>query len=463
MLSARRALRVAVVGAGPSGFYAADHLLRETRCLFEVDLYDRLPTPWGLVRGGVAPDHPRIKSVTRVFEKTAGHERFRFFGNVEVGTDIDHGELMQWYDAVVYAVGTARDRRAGIPGEDLPGSLSATEFVGWYNGHPDYADLVVDLSGERALVIGNGNVAIDVARVLILTGDELAATDIADHALDALKASKVREVIVVGRRGPQQASFTTPELLELGELSDADVAVDPGDLEGPPDAGDSMLGTIARRKLEILQGYAHRPPRDKRKRVVLRFLTSPVEFRGNGRVEEVRVRRNDLVLDATGALQAKATDHEELIEARIVVHAIGYTGSPVPGVPFEPRRGLIPNEAGRIIGEDAAPVRGAYVTGWIKRGPSGVIGTNKKCARETIDSLIADAVAGRMDTSANPRDREHLAADLRVRIPDLVDYGGWEAIDTHERGRGLSSGRPRVKLTRVSELVATARSTTIPK
>src|SRR5687768_3090933 len=276
-----RPLRVAIVGSGPSGFYAAGQLLNDKERTVEVDLYDRLPTPWGLVRGGVAPDHPKIKSVSRVYEKIAKKPGFRFYGNVAVGRDISHEDLSGWYDAVLYAVGTAADRKSGIPGEDLPGSWSATEFVGWYNGHPDYRDLEFDLSGKRAIVVGNGNVAVDVARMLTLTEDELKVTDIADHAMDALIASNVEEIVVLGRRGPEQAAFTNPELLELGVMGDADVIVDPVDLEIAEDVREESLDQTARKNVEILHEYAQRAPEGRSKRIVLRFLTSPVEILGD--------------------------------------------------------------------------------------------------------------------------------------------------------------------------------------
>ena len=424
-----RLVRVAVVGAGPAGFYAAGHLLQHA---FEVDMYDRLPTPWGLVRSGVAPDHPKIKSVTRVFEQTAAQPGFRFFGNVEVGRDVDPVALASWYDAVVWAVGAQSDRRSGIPGEHLAGSAPAGAFVGWYNGHPDFRGARFDLSGERAIVIGNGNVALDVARMLTLPHEALAVTDIADHALAALRDSAIREVVVLGRRGPEHAAFTAPELLELGELSD--VVVDPRDLA----AAGSAVGLNARRNLEILEEYARRPPTEARRRIVLRFETSPVEIFGRDRVEAVNVVRNDRV---------------ETIPAGLVLRAIGYAGTPLPGIPFDPVRGVIPHERGRVAGH-----RGAYVTGWIKRGPSGVIGTNKKCARETVGALLEDIEAGRLDlTVARPT-----AAEVLERLPPHVGYSGWQAIDRHERGLGARAGRPRVKLTRIPELLgaATRASTT---
>lgn len=450
-----RTLRVAVVGSGPSGFYAAGHLLRAGTPV-EVDLFERLPTPWGLVRGGVAPDHPKIKSVSRIFEKTAANEGFTFFGNVEVGRDVSHEELASWYDAVLYAVGTARDKRSDIPGEDLPGSASATEFVGWYNGHPDYRDLEFDLSCERVVVIGNGNVAIDVARMLMLPRAELAVTDIADHALEALDGSQVKEIVVLGRRGPEQAAFTDPELRELGELTDAHVIVDPADLEIASHLREANLKGTARRKVAILDEYATRRPTGKPKRLVLRFLSSPVEVLGSDRVEGVRVVHNELVRDDAGGLRARPTGVEETFEAGLVLRAIGYRGTPLPGVPFSPDRGLIPHVDGRVVDEQGRPVTGVYVAGWIKRGPSGVIGNNKKCAQETVDALLEDVSAGGIDLRVQRPGARDVAALLHERVPDMVDYEGWEAIDRTERSMGESAGRPRVKLTRISELLDAA-------
>jgi ferredoxin--NADP+ reductase len=440
-------MRVAIVGSGPSGFYAAGQLLADKERTVEVDLFDRLPTPWGLVRGGVAPDHPKIKSVSRVYEKIARRPGFRFFGNVEVGRDVRHSELGEWYDAVIYAVGTAADRRSGIPGEDLAGSWSATEFVGWYNGHPDYRDVEFDLSGRRAIVVGNGNVAVDVARMLSLTEEELRVTDIADHAMEALISAGVEEIVVLGRRGPEQAAFTNPELLELGVMGDADVVVDPADLEVPADVREENLDQTARRNVEILHEYAAKAPEGRSKRIVLRFLTSPVEILGDGRVEQVRVVRNELVRGADGRLSARATGREELIDCSLVFRAIGYTGVPLPELPFDERRGVIPNEQGRVTGMPAT-----YVAGWIKRGPSGVIGTNKKCATDTVQSLLADLEAGRLGERELPA-ADEIEAVLRARRPELVSYEGWEQIDAAEKAAGEPQGRPRVKFTTIDELL----------
>jgi ferredoxin--NADP+ reductase len=442
-----RPLRVAVVGSGPAGFYAADCLLTAEA---QVDLLERLPTPWGLVRLGVAPDHPELKTASRVFEKTAAKEGFRFFGNVEVGRDVTHDELMRLYDAVVYTVGAQSDRRLGIPGEDLPGSWAATEFVAWYNGHPDYQHLDFDLSSERAVVIGNGNVAIDVARLLARTEEELAPTDATDRAIADIVASGIREIVMLGRRGPAQAAFTPPELKELGELGGTDVIVDPADLELDP-ASEAALEADrarARRNVDILREFAARAPAGKPKRLVLRFCVSPVQILGEGKVEAIEVVHNKLVAGDDGAIRAVPTDEVEVIPCGIVLRSVGYRGVPLSGVPFDETRGVIPNEKGRVIGQS-----GVYCAGWIKRGPSGVIGTNKKDAAETCESLLEDARAGLLQS-----DGGELESVLRERGVEFVMYAGWESIDRHERGLGEPHGRPRVKLTSWDELLEKARA-----
>jgi ferredoxin--NADP+ reductase len=452
-------IRIAVIGSGPAGFYAAGHLLKDGPETLEVDMLERLPTPWGLVRSGVAPDHPKIKSVTRIYEKTAAHPRFRFFGNVELGKDISRDELAGRYHAIVYATGSPGDRPLGIPGEDLEGSHPATDFVGWYNGHPDFPDHDFDLSAERAVVIGNGNVALDVARMLTLTHDELAVTDIADHALEALDASKVREIVVVGRRGPAQAAFTNPELRELGDLADADVIVDPAELERALAVEDPNMDSTSTLNVAILRDYAGRAPAGKGKRVILRFLLSPLELIGDGRgVREVVLARNALQATEDGRLKAVASGETESIEAGLVMRAIGYRGKPLAGVPFDERAATIPNQGGRIVGP-AGPCVGEYAVGWIKRGPSGVIGTNKKDAQETVDALLADLAQG---THLKPSDRDPEAIEdlLRERVPALVTYEGWSEIDRHEQALGEPHGRPRVKLTRIEHLLRVAAGET---
>jgi len=454
-------LRVAIVGSGPAGFYAAGHLLKSKShpdlCV-QVDMFDRLPTPWGLVRAGVAPDHPNIKAVSRVYEKTAEHPEFRFYGNVELGRDLMRDDLIARYHAVVYAVGAQTDRRMGIPGEDLPGSWAATEFVAWYNGHPDYRDLEFDLSAERAVVVGNGNVATDVARMLALTRDELAQTDVADHALDVLAESNVGEIVVLGRRGPAQAAFTNPELLELGEMTDADVFVDPGDVELDPLSKafieSEAAHTTKKKNVEILTGYAGREPLGKRRRIVLRFLVSPVEILGTDRVEGLRIAHNELVEGDDGSLRARPTDITEELDCGLVFRSIGYQGTRIDGVPFDERSCTIPNEGGRITDRS-----GEYAVGWIKRGPTGIIGTNKRDAQETVNSILEDLDADRLPAPADP-ERDSMEALLAERQPDAVSYAGWQAVDRVEREAGEPHGRPRVKLCSFEELLEAAKDAT---
>ncbi len=460
-------IRIAVIGSGPAGFYAAGHLLKDAAGRIEVDMIERLPTPWGLVRSGVAPDHPKIKSVTRVYEKTAAHPRFRYFGNVTFGEHVSREELLERYHAIVYATGSPSDRPLGIDGEELPGSHAATEFVGWYNGHPDHTDLEVDLlAAERAVVIGNGNVALDVARMLVLAPSELEGTDTADHALEVLADSAVSEVVVVGRRGPAQAAFTNPELLELGELADADVIVDGEELERALATFDEAAeqDITSRRNVEILRGYAARTPAGHRKRIVLRFLLSPSAFLPdeNGHLGTIELVRNELVASPGGGLRAKATEERETIPAGLAFRAIGYRGIRLPDVSFDERSGVIPNDGGRVLdAETGAPLPGEYVVGWIKRGPSGVIGTNKKDAQETVDAMLADLsspAGGSSRPRHTPSDPDADAVDslLREKQPDLVTYAGWEAIDRHERALGEPLGRPRVKVTRIEEMLRIA-------
>src|SRR4051812_18322717 len=428
-------LRVAVVGSGPAGFYAVGALLGADIPV-EVDMIERLPTPWGLVRLGVAPDHPKIKSVSRAFEKIAAQPGFHFLGNVEVGRDVSNADLLEHYDAIVYAVGAQTDRTLGIPGEDLPGSWPATVFVAWYNGHPDFQDLEFDLSGERAVVIGNGNVAVDVARMLALTADELAPTDTTDKAIEALANAGIREIVMVGRRGPAQAAFTTPELIELGELAGADVVVDADDLHGA-----EATDTNSERNLEVLRTYAAREPEGKSKRLVLRFFRSPVRIVGDERVEGIELVRNELDEN----LRAVPTADTEILEAGIVFRSVGYRGVPIEGVPFDESRGVIANENGRVGDR-------VYAAGWIKRGPSGVIGTNKKDATETVELLLEDL----RDARRLGRAPEEIEELLVERGAKPVVYEGWASIDELERAAGEKLGRPRVKLCTWDELLAAA-------
>ena len=439
-------LRVAIVGAGPAACYAAQELLE--RSDVEVEMFDRLPTPFGLVRAGVAPDHPGTKAVTESFEWSFRREEFALHLATEVGRDITHAELLEHHHAVIYATGASSDRRLGIAGEDLPGSHAATEFVAWYNGHPDYADRTFDLSGERAVIVGNGNVALDVARILTMDVDELARTDIADHALTALRESNIREVVLLGRRGPAQAAYSNPEFLALGDLTGVDVVVDDADLELDPVSARAVEEDAATAlRVRLAREYAGRPVRPGHRRIVFRYLAAPSELLGDDHVTGVRIERTELVDDG-GRLTARPTGRFEDLPATLVLRSIGYRGVPLPGVPFDDVRGVVPNTAGRV---DA----GVYVTGWAKRGPSGVIGTNKGCAKETVAALLADFDSGAL---AAPRgDRRALNRLLTQRRPDRVDLHGWKTIDAAERQAGRAQGRPRVKITDRETLVELGR------
>ena len=450
-------LRVAIIGAGPSGFYAAGQLLSVAEPQFSVDLYDRLPTPYGLVRSGVAPDHPKIKSVTRAYDRTSQHERFRFFGHVELGTDLSRRQLLERYHVVCYTIGTSIDKRLGIPGEDLHGSHAATEFVAWYNGHPDHSGLEVDLHARQAVVVGAGNVALDVARMLALAPSELAGTDTADHAMAVLESSGIEEITILARRGPLQAAFTNPELLEMGELDRADLEI----LGGEQDELSAIALTEAdktrRRNVEIVQEYAERPKTGKPLTVRFRFLTSPIELLGDerGHVRAVRIEHNEIVARDDGSLGARGTGSFGEIPAQLVFRSIGYKGVPVAGIPFDERRGLIRNEAGRVTDDAGVHQVGEYVSGWIKRGPSGVIGTNKKDSQDTVDRILEDAAAGRLGVPVAD-DIEDL---ISAQAEHAVTWEGWQAIDAIETAAGEASApaRPRVKLTGWDELREAAR------
>ena len=452
-------LRVAVIGSGPAAFYAAEQLLKKPGLLAEVDMFERLPAPHGLVRYGVAPDHAKIKNVTRAYDTIAGHARFRFFGNVEYGRHVTLADLSRHYHQVVFATGAQTDRQMGIPGEDLAGSHAATEFVAWYNAHPDYQNCQFDLSVERAAVVGVGNVAIDVARILMRTPEELLKTDIATHALDALRNSNIREVFLLGRRGPAQAAFTNPEVKEIGEMEDADVIVRPDEVQLDPlsqaqvDAANDRELT---RKIEILQGYGARTPEGKRRRLHVRFLVSPVELIGNasGRVKAMRLVRNRLVASNTGSLNAEATGEFEDLEVGLVFRSVGYRGVSLPDLPFDERKGVIPNDKGRVIDQESKrQVPGVYVTGWIKRGPSGVIGTNKPDAVETVSSMVADVEQG-MHWQPDQPDARAVEALVLSRQPLAVTYADWRSLDALECSNGQACGRPRVKFPSVEEMLA---------
>ncbi len=455
-------LRVAVIGAGPAGFFLADKLLSQSELPIAVDMFERLPVPYGLVRFGVAPDHEKIKLVTRAFDKVSARPGFRYYGNVEIGTTVTLDELQQHYHAVAFTTGAQADRRMGIPGEDLAGSHAATELVAWYNGHPDYRDRQFDLSAERVAVIGVGNVAVDVARILCRSADELGRTDMADHAVDALRQSGIREVLLLGRRGPVQAAFTTPEVKELGELEHADALALPEEVALDPlsaTAFASIEDPSERRKIEVLNELATRSRTGKARCLTLRFLVSPLELvdDGTGRVGAIRVARNRLV-ERDGALVAEPTGEVEEIPVGLVFRSVGYRGKPIPGLPFDERRGTVPNTKGRVTDpESGQSVPGLYVAGWIKRGPSGVIGTNKPDAAETAEAILTDARTGAL---AAPSGDTGDAIDLliRSRQDDLVTWTDWQRINDAETTAGKTAGRPRVKLTRIAELVKASRS-----
>jgi ferredoxin/flavodoxin---NADP+ reductase len=452
-----RPYHVAIVGSGPSGYFAAASLLKFADAAEDadvrVDMLEMLPTPWGLVRSGVAPDHPKIKSISAQFEKTALDPRFRFFGNIVVGEHVPADELAERYDAVIYAVGAQSDRSLGIPGEDLPGSLPAVDFVGWYNAHPHFEEMAPDLSTGRAVVVGNGNVALDVARILVTDPDVLATTDIADHALKSLHDQGVEEVLIVGRRGPLQAPFTTLELRELGQLeglADVDVVVDPADLADISDADVEAAGKTVRNNIKVLRGYADQAPSGAKRRIVFRFRTSPIEIKGEDKVESIVLGRNELVSDENGRVVAKDTGEREEVPAQLVVRAVGYRGVPTPGLPFDEKRGTIPHTGGRVDGS-----RNQYVVGWIKRGPTGVIGSNKSDSQETVDTLIED-LSGAELADFGENHSQVLVEWLVERQPKLVTDDHWKLIDEHERSAGEPGGRPRVKLTNVAELLRIA-------
>jgi len=450
---------VAIVGAGPTGYYAADQLFRQPDLVVEIDMFDRLPTPYGLVRAGVAPDHQKIKSVTVAFAKVAAHSGFRFYGCVELGKDLSVADLRLHYHQIFYSTGAQTDRRMGIPGEDLKNSHAATEFVAWYNGHPDYRDRHFDLSQERAAVVGVGNVAVDVARILCRSPEELATTDIADHALEALRKSRIRVVYLLGRRGPAQAAFTNPEIKELGELADADITVPAEEaeldevsraaLEHAPDRATA-------KKVEIIRSYAWRPRTGKSRLLVLRFLVSPVELIGNeaGEVTAMTLVKNRLQATATGTLQPKATAQRETLPVGLVFRSVGYRGVPLPDVPFNDDWSVILNEKGRVLDpETKQPRPGEYTAGWIKRGPTGVIGTNKPDAAETVACMMEDLANGFVLHPAAPT-AEVVDRLVRERQPRCLSHEDWLRLDEIECARGREARRPRVKFSSVEEMLA---------
>jgi ferredoxin--NADP+ reductase len=456
LASSARPLRIAIIGAGPAGFYAAETLLKQRDIALTIDIFNRFPTPFGLVRDGVAPDHQSIKAVIRVFDKVLADPRVHFFGNVTYGVDIHHKEVKQFYDQIIYAVGAQADRRMGIPGEELPNNFPAISFVGWYNGHPDYRDLHIDLSCERAVVVGNGNVAMDVARILVMSPDTLLKTDIADHALEKLRESKIHEVVVLGRRGAAQASFTTPEIKELGKLEGVDVIINPQNIElDPASLVDIEEDRTAKANLECLHEYATRTEHTAHRRITMRFLASPVEIVGvNGRITAVRIEHNELIVDSNGGLRSKGTGKFEIIEAGLVMRSIGYRSVPIEGVPFDHATSTINNIAGQVVHPNTGEVvQGEYVVGWAKRGPTGLIGNNKPDSAATVESMLADLPI-LQGISDDHRDLSRVEAFLRERGIDYVTYQDWKILDQYEVACGARQGRPRVKVTIVPEMMA---------
>ena len=455
MGTAQRPLRVAVVGSGPSGFYAAEALLKTAGLEVRVDMFDRLPTPFGLVRGGVAPDHQKIKSVAAVYDRLAQDPRLRFFGAVKIGKDVSAAELAATHDAVIWAVGCESDRHMGIPGEDLAGSYSATEFVGWYNAHPDHRDKSFDLSCESVAVVGIGNVAMDVTRILARDVEELAKTDIAHYAVEALRESRVKTIWLLGRRGPAEAAYSYGEIEELSELSAADLVVVQAETEVEDICRKEMEHGEARNKVEFIAAHAGKAEGSKARKIRLRFRVSPVELVGEGgKVTAIKLERNKLVDDGRGGVKAVGTGEFETHPVGLVLRSVGYRGIPVPGVPFDEKKGHIPNKDGRIISApDAAPLPGQYVVGWAKRGPSGLIGTNRADSVATVKSLLDDLKAGLVPECIDAS----LEATLKLLAAKGVkslSYADWQALDKLEKERGAKAGKIREKFTRIEDMRA---------
>lgn len=441
-------LSVAVFGSGPAGFYTIEALFKQTQVPVRVDLFDRLPMPFGLVRFGVAPDHQNIKAVIKVYEKLATDPRFRFFGNVELGKDLSLNEVLTYYDQVVIATGCAADKKMGILGEDADGCYSATDFVAWYNGHPDYCQHQFRLEHRRAAVVGVGNVAMDVTRILLKDRDELAKTDIADYALTALKQSAIREVVLLGRRGPAQAAFSNKEICEIAELPDVAVEIDAALLDGIQIEG---LDKDTRKNIEFFWQCAKTPKLNAPKRVKLRFLTSPAEILvNNGAVVGLKIEKNQLSDNGPNA-KASGTGQFELLEVGTVFRSIGYRGTPIAGVPFDDKSGLIPNQAGRVLDSATGqPLPGVYTAGWIKRGPSGLVGSNKPDAAATVANMLADATQKRAGAPLNddPQAIIKLLTDKNIRS---VSYADWRKLDALEQSNGKAVGKVRQKFVTLAD------------
>ena len=446
-------MRVAIIGSGPAGFYAAEALLKRADAVVDVDMFDRLPTPYGLVRGGVAPDHQKIKTVIRVFASTAARPTFRFLGNVRLGRDVTVEELRRHYHQIVYATGNEADRRLGIPGEGMARCTPATVFVGWYNGHPDYRHAKIDLSVHRVAVVGNGNVAVDAARILLRTPAELEKTDIAAHALEALRNSQVREVFILGRRGPEQASFTPAELKELGKMEAADPVIAPGELAGC--VGSESTGNAEKDKnLKILRSFAAQQPRANAKKLHLRFLVSPTEVIADaaGNVAGLALEKNRLEARPDGTVAARGTGKIEVLEVGMVLPAIGYAAERIAGVPYDEKARVIANEDGRVVDPASrAVIANEYVVGWARTGPQGLIGEHKRASAHVVGHMIADGAE--LATRALP-DRDAIVSLLRERGLQLVSFNDWKQLDDVEVVRGARRGAPRDKIVDVEAMLA---------
>ena len=446
-------MRIAIIGSGPAGFYAAEALLKRTDTVVHVDMFDRLPTPYGLVRGGVAPDHQSIKAVTRVYEKTAARPTFRFLGNVSLGRDVTVEDLRQHYHQIVYAIGNEADRRLGIPCEGIPRCTPATVFIGWYNGHPDYHHAQIDLSVPRVAVVGNGNVAIDTARILLRTPAELEKTDVAAHALEALRNSQVREVYILGRRGPEQASFTPPELKEFGEMEDVDPIVVPEELAGcviPESAGN----TQQEKNLKILQSFATRQPGAKAKKLHLRFLVSPTGIiaGADGKVAGLVLEKNRLEAQPDGTVSARGTGETEVLEVGMVLPAIGFAAKRITGVPYDEKARVIANEDGRVVDPvSRAVIANEYVVGWARTGPQGLIGSHKPASAHVVEHMVADGAG--LEARELP-DSGAIVSLLRQRGVQVVSFNDWKRLDEVEVARGEQRNSPRDKIVDVDAMLA---------
>jgi ferredoxin--NADP+ reductase len=451
--SKERPLRVAIVGAGPAGFYAAETLLKENSIIAEVDLFDRLPTPYGLVRGGVAPDHQNIKAITRIFERIAALPRFHFFGNVELGKHFSLEELQYYYDQVLLAVGCPIDRQLEISGENLHGSHSATSLVGWYNSHPDFCHEKFDFSSvEKVAVIGIGNVALDVVRILMQEPEKLACSDIFDNALTALKNSNIREVYLIGRRGPAQAAFTLKEIEELAELETAELTFETNEIKAVDLSTDPKFNDGAIKNMKYMRDRLKQPSIEKQKYIRIRFLLSPVEILGeNGKIKAIKLEKNHIMEDEYGNLQAKGTGQFEILPIDMVFRSIGYRGIPLPDIPFDKMRGIIPNQDGRVINLTNKIMEGVYVTGWAKRGPSGLIGTNRRDSIAVAQLMIADS-AKRQEHLCEQKTSQAAHRWVSIQQPNYVSFNNWLTLNKIELERGNKKGKIRDKFDTIIEM-----------